>query len=284
MRAVIAVAGMGSRFFPIAKTINKCMLPILNRPVVAYAVADCVAAGAHEIAIVTAPGETGRQVRHYFSEDHDLKAYFAQQGWADKYTAVADLHTQADFTFIEQPRDDRYGTALPTILAADFIAGDDFLLVAGDDLLLRTDGGSDLADLAAACATAGTPAALAAATVPGSEAHRYGILHPRATEAGHHLLDQLLEKPDDYSESTAYINISRTLLPAQALTYFEKLTPASNGEYQATDAITAFARDHDVLIHPIIGQYHDCGNPAGWLAANNAASLAEARTTPGQPV
>ncbi|MEV4757818.1 sugar phosphate nucleotidyltransferase [Micromonospora sp. NPDC049559] len=81
MKAVIAIAGMGSRFFPIAKTINKCILPIIDRPVVAYAVADCVAAGAREIAIVTAPGETGRQVRHYFSEDRDLAASFTARSW-----------------------------------------------------------------------------------------------------------------------------------------------------------------------------------------------------------
>ncbi|MEV0003400.1 sugar phosphate nucleotidyltransferase [Micromonospora sp. NPDC050980] len=273
MRAVIAVAGTGSRFFPIGKTINKCMLPILNQPVVAYAVADCVAAGAHEIAIVTAPGEIGRQVRHYFTEDHDLMDYFAARGWQAKYASLADLHGQADFTFIEQPRDDRYGTALPAIVASDFIAGDDFLLVAGDDLLLRNDGGSDLADLAVARAAAGVPAALAAATVSGVEAHRYGILHPRAAE-GLQLLDQLLEKPDRYGEPTAYINISRTLLPAEAVAYFQALAPAPSGEYQATDAVIAFARDNEVLIHPVTGEYHDCGNPSGWLAANNAAALA----------
>ncbi|MEU5961995.1 sugar phosphate nucleotidyltransferase [Micromonospora parva] len=276
MKAVIAVAGMGSRFFPIGKTINKSMLPILNHPVLAYAVADCIAAGAREIAIVTAPGEAGRQVRHYLSEDHDLKAYFSARGWQDKYAPLAALHHQADFTFLEQPRDDRYGTALPAIIAAEFIGNEDFLLVAGDDLLLRADGGSDLADLAAARAAAGTPAALAAATVPGAEAHRYGILHPRTAAAGHHLLDEILEKSDSYGEPTAYINISRTLLPAHAVAYFQKLTPASNGEYQATDAVAAFARDHDVLIQPITGQYHDCGNPAGWLAANNAAAAIQA--------
>ncbi|MEV1320101.1 sugar phosphate nucleotidyltransferase [Micromonospora arborensis] len=282
MKAVIAVAGMGSRFFPIGKTINKSMLPILNHPVLAYAVADCIAAGAREIAIVTAPGEAGREVRHYLSEDHDLKAYFSARGWQDKYAPLADLHHQADFTFLEQPRDDRYGTALPAIIAAEFIGNEDFLLVAGDDLLLRADGGSDLADLAAARTAAGTPAALAAATVPGAEAHRYGILHPRTAAAGHHLLDELLEKPDSYGEPTAYINISRTLLPAHAVAYFQKLTPASNGEYQATDAVTAFARDHDVLIQPITGEYHDCGNPAGWLAANNAAAAIQALAVTGR--
>jgi UTP--glucose-1-phosphate uridylyltransferase len=271
LKAVIAVAGMGSRFFPIAKTINKCMLPILDRPVIACAVADCLAAGAREIAIVHGTGETGRQVRHYFSEDHDLRQFFAERGWDNKYAPLAHLHDQADFTFIEQPRDSRYGTAIPAIAAASFVGDDDFLLIAGDDLLLRADG-SDLADLAAARAAAGTPGAIAAATVPGETAHRYGILQPRTAD-GRPVLDGLLEKPADYSDPTAFINISRTLLPATALPYFEKLTPSPvNGEYQATDAIGAFARDHDILIHPVTGHYYDCGNPTGWLAANNAAA------------
>lgn len=272
-RAVIAVAGMGTRFFPIAKSVNKCMLPVLNQPVLAYAVADCLAAGVREIAIVTSEGEGGRQVRHYFTEDHSMRDYFTTRGWQTKYEPIAHLHDQADFRFIEQPRNgDRFGTALPAILAADLIGDQGFYLIAGDDLLLRTDGGSDLADLATARDAAGTVGAIAATTIPGSEAHRYGILKPRSTEDDHQILEDLLEKPTAYSAPTAYINISRTLLPPEATAYFEKLTPAANGEYQATDAIAAFARDHDVLIHPVAGQYVDCGNPAGWLAANNAVA------------
>ncbi|WP_327424525.1 sugar phosphate nucleotidyltransferase [Streptomyces sp. NBC_01527] len=281
-RAVIAVAGMGTRFFPVAKSLNKCMLPILEQPILAYAVADCLAAGVHEIAIVTAAGESGRQVRHYFTEDHGMKEYFAARGWQEKYMPIAHIHDQADFTFIEQPRDgDRYGTALPAILAADFVADQDFFLIAGDDLLLRTDGGSDLADLATARSDSGTPGAVAASTVPGADAHRYGILTPRNAPGGHQVLDDLLEKSATYGDPSAYINVSRTLLPAEAIAYFEKLTPAANGEYQATDAITAFARDHEVLIHPITGQYFDCGNRAGWLAANIAAARAEGLYVPG---
>ncbi|MFE7805878.1 sugar phosphate nucleotidyltransferase [Streptomyces sp. NPDC057430] len=281
MKAVIAVAGMGTRFFPISKTINKCMLPVLDQPVVAYAVADCLAAGARQIAIVTGTGESGRQVRHYFTEDAGLRDFFTDRGQADKYAPIAHLHTQAQFTFIEQARDGRYGTALPVMLAADFINGDDFLLLAGDDLLLRPDGGHDLADLTAARTTAGTPAAIAAATVPGETAHRYGILTPRTTATGHQVLDTIAEKPTSYRERTAYINISRTLLSGEAVPYFEKLQPSpSNGEYQATDAIAAYARDHDILIHPAIGAYYDCGNTAGWLAANNAAARAHGITLP----
>jgi len=275
VKAVIAVAGMGTRFYPIAKTICKCMLPVLDQPVLAYAVADCAAAGADHIAIVTADGEAGRQVRHYLTEDPGLAAYFAARGQRGKYEPIAHLHEQARFTFVEQPRDaTRYGTAIPAILAADFIGGDDFFLVAGDDLLLRGDGGSDLADLAAARTAAGTPAALAAATVPGRDARRYGIFQTRPAESGHALLDGILEKPDRYPQATAHINVSRALLPGDAVPYFQKLAPAASGEYQATDAISAFARDHDILVHPVDGRYFDCGNPAGLLAAGNAAARA----------
>ncbi|WP_331757208.1 sugar phosphate nucleotidyltransferase (plasmid) [Streptomyces sp. NBC_01544] len=282
-RAVIAVAGVGTRFFPVTKSLNKCMLPVLEQPVLAYAVADCLAAGVHEIAIVTAAGEGGRQVRHYFTEDHGMKEYFAARGWQEKYKPIAHIHDQADFTFIEQPRDgDRYGTALPAILAADFVADQDFFLIAGDDLLLRPDGGSDLAELAAANIAAGTRGAVAAATVTGKDAHRYGIFSPRKAPGGHQVLDDLLEKPAAYGAPTAFINISRSLLPADAIPYFEKLAPAANGEFQATDAIAAFARDRDVLIHPVTGRYFDCGNTAGWLAANIAAASARGLAVPGQ--
>ena len=280
VKAVIAVAGMGTRFYPIAKTICKCMLPVLDQPVLAYAIADSIAAGAGQIAIVTADGEAGRQVRHYLTEDRDLAGYFAARGQPQRYETIAHLHEQARFTFIEQPRDaSRYGTAIPAIVAAEFIGGDDFFLIAGDDLLLRGDGGSDLADLAAARTAAGTSAALAATKVPGREAHRYGIFQARTTAHGHELLDDIIEKPDQYPQATAYINVSRALLPGDALPYFQKLTPAASGEYQATDAITAFARDHGTLIHPVDGRYFDCGNPAGWLAANNAAARARGLST-----
>lgn len=152
------------------------MLPILDKPVLHLTVEDCVRAGVREIAIVTAPGDT--QVRHYFSRDQETEAHFRDRGWEAKWERVADLHELADFTFVEQPRDGRYGTAPPPMAAADFVGGDDFLCLSGDDLLLRDDGGSDLADMVAHWENAGTAAALAAAVVPGESASRYGVLWP----------------------------------------------------------------------------------------------------------
>ncbi|MGF1427090.1 sugar phosphate nucleotidyltransferase [Kitasatospora sp. LaBMicrA B282] len=281
LTAVIAAAGVGSRLFPVARAITKCMLPVLNRPVLDYALQDCIAAGAERIAIVAPPGEGARQIRHYITDDPELRAYFETRGWQDKYEAPA---FPDDITVIEQPRTSgSYGTALPLIYAADWVGQDDFLLISGDDLLLRRDGGSDLADLVAARSAAGTAGAVAAATVPGADAHRYGLLQPRTAPGGHQLLASLIERPTDYREPTAYVNVSRTLFPAAAIGYFQAVRPAANGELQATDAVAAFAADHDVLLHPLTGQYLDCGNPAGLLTASLAVAELQGLTAENQP-
>lgn len=271
-KAVIAVAGFGSRFFPVAKTVNKCMLPVLDKPVVQYMVEDCVRAGVSRIAIVTAAGQSGAQVRHYFTPDPDTEDYFHRRGWDDKWRPAAGLHELAEFTFLEQPRDGRYGTAVPTMIARDFVGDDDFFMLGGDDVLLRADGGSDLADLVQRRDAAGTPGAIAAVTVGGGEAYRYGVL-ATTRRNGLDLLDDIVEKPHDWDGPTAFINISRCLVSADFFGYLDRLTPSqTNGEYQVTDALVAYAGDHEVLISPVAGAYHDCGNVTGWLAANNAAA------------
>ncbi|WP_194823104.1 sugar phosphate nucleotidyltransferase [Micromonospora sp. S-DT3-3-22] len=272
-KAVIAVAGFGSRFFPVAKTVNKCMLPVLTKPAVQYAVEDCVRAGVTEIAIVAAAGQAGEQVRHYFSPDPATEAYFRDRGWTDKWVPAAGLPGIADITFLVQRRDGRYGTAVPAMIAVDFIGDDDFLLVTGDDLLLRGDGGSDLADLVSRRAAAGSSAALAAAVVEGSRARLYGVVSTREGGAGTRLYSGMVEKPQDWGEPTAFVNISRYLLPGAIAPYFRALRPdQETGEFQTTDVINAYAADHDILVSPASGDYYDCGNVSGWLAANNAVA------------
>jgi UTP--glucose-1-phosphate uridylyltransferase len=160
------------------------------------------------------------------------------------------------------------------MVAADFIGGDDFLCLSGDDLLLRNDSGSDLADMVTHWERAGTAAALAAAVVPGDSASRYGVLLTRQ-QGEDLLLDRLVEKPADYAETIAHAYISRGVFPGEFMAHLDKLQPSpASGEYQITDAIVSLAADRDVLIHPVAGAYLDCGDPAGLLAANLAAARA----------
>src|SRR3989344_5101089 len=106
-KAIIPVAGYGTRFLPITKTINKTMLPILNRPLVDYIVADCVKAGVKDIFFVVLPEET--QLQNYYSRNKKLEDYLLDRKAQAKYELIADIHKQANFHFIKQPQDGRYG-------------------------------------------------------------------------------------------------------------------------------------------------------------------------------
>jgi UTP--glucose-1-phosphate uridylyltransferase len=271
MKAVLCAGGWGSRFFPVAKTTSKCMLPVLDKPVIHYIVEECSLAGATDIAVVTPPGFLGEQIARYFSHDPAMAEFFRCRGWADRYEPAARLHDLADFTFLGQPMDGRYGTALPPLIAREFVGDDDFFLVNCDDLVLRSDGGSDLADLLTARETGATAAAIGAAVLDGERAAHYGVL--RTDGARPARLVDLQDKPGRLPPGRYPVAVGRALLPSGFMAHLDDVEPSpATGEYQVTDAFQSFARAAAVLVHPVQGRYYDCGDVRGWLAANAAAA------------
>jgi UTP--glucose-1-phosphate uridylyltransferase len=277
MKAVLCAGGWGSRFLPVAKTMSKCMLPVLDKPVIHYIVEECARAGATDIAVVTPPGILGEQITRYFSRDPVTEAFFRDRGWGDRYEPAAHLHELADFTFIGQPMNGRYGTALPPLIARRFVGEGDFFLVNCDDLLQRFDGGSDLADLLAARDAAGTGAVIGAAMMDGERAANYGVL--LTDPARPDRLSELRDKPRRLPPGRYAVAVGRALLPAEFMAHLENVEPApGTGEFQVTDAYTSYAHYADILIHPLEGRYYDCGDVRGWLAAN--AAMADHRGIP----
>jgi UTP--glucose-1-phosphate uridylyltransferase len=272
LKAVLSAGGWGSRFFPVAKAVSKCLLPVLDKPVIHYIVEECVRAGVRDIAIITPPGALGEQVKYYFSRDLATERHFRNHGWNARYKTAARLPELAEFTFLAQPMDGRYGTAVPPLIARRFIGDDDFFSINCDDLLVRFDGGCDLSDLLTARNSAGAAAALGAMTMAADQAANYGVL--LTTTSAPRVLTQVRDKPGILPPGQYLVAIGRALLPAEFLTYLDRIecSPVT-GEFQVTDAYAAFARDADVLVHPVDGTYFDCGGVPGWLAAN--AALAE---------
>jgi UTP--glucose-1-phosphate uridylyltransferase len=276
-KAVVSTAGFGSRFFPVSVAVNKSLLPILNRPVIDYLVRELVAADVQDIAFVTMPGDD--QIRRYFEESDWVRDYFFNRGWQDKYEPLAELYgnlADVRFTWIEQPVDGKYGTAIPGLLAREWIGDSDWFLLSGDDVILRSDGGSDLADLADAHAAAGTDAGMQVTEVPWDRVSRYGVVKVRE-QNGIRLLDGAVEKPARKDAPSNLASISRFLLGPDFFDALDELKPDDkSGEYLSIAALINYAQDHSVLVHTITGEYHDCGQPNGWLQANNAAArLAE---------
>ena len=274
-KAIIPVAGYGTRFLPITKTINKTMLPILNRPVVDYIVEDCVKAGIKDIIFIIIPGET--QLKDYYSRNQNLEAYLLDRNARDKYQKIADIHKQANFHFVEQPQDGRYGTAIPPLLAQKFIEADEpFLVLMGDDIVFHSDGKSELKELIATYEAAGTDGAMACAQFSAKEIIKYAVVE--TTETGQYLhFKQMVEKPASDQVRSNLANISKYIFKYDMFNYIKKVQPnPENKEYYITDAINAYVADkHTVAVHKIRGQYLDGGTVEGWLKANDVVAKAQ---------
>lgn len=264
-KAIIPVAGWGTRMLPITKAIEKCMLPIGNRPIVDYIVQDCIAAGITDIYFVVS--EQSTQVQTYYQDNQPLNDYLRRNGKEDKLPLVAPLEG-VSFHFITQPSDGKYGTAVPVGLANEYIDDDEAAVVLmGDDFVYSADGTNDIKRLVDAAADGG---AMLGVNVPRDEVSRYGVL--QLDEAGHY--EQIVEKPAVNEAPSTLINISKYVLPKSAIATAVSI-PAnpSRGEYEITDVINSYVSSGgSIKVVEAIGEFLDGGSVEGWLHANNVVA------------
>ncbi len=265
-KAIIAVAGYGTRRLPIAKAVEKCMLPLLNRPVVDYAVQDCIRAGVTDIYFVVS-GDA-RQLRDYYERQPVLEEYLTRKGKPDM---VAAIQPPKDVTFhyISQDLSDgRYGTSIPVWLCRDYFEDDEHMLVVmGDQTLYRADGGSEARDLIEHVISSGADAGIIGNPIPWEQISNFGIIE--TDDEGYYR--RIIEHPRRDEVNTNLNNSSFYLLPA---TFFEYLTrqiaaeQTSEGEYFIIDAINHMADDKKIVVYTSRGEYLECGSLANWVRAN----------------
>ena len=262
-KAIIPVAGWGTRRLPITKTIEKCMLPIGNRPLVDYVVQDCLAAGIRELIFVV--GEDSTQLEEFYRSNIKLNDYLRKKGKTEELAVVAPLK-DVTLHFVTQPSHGKYGSAVPVGLASEYIdEGESALVLMGDDFIWNEDGSSEAARLIAAESEDG--AAMLGMSVPREDVSKYGVLKL----SGDGSYESIVEKPSVEEAPSTLINISKYLLPKQvidACTTVEA-NPA-RGEYEITDVINQFAAaGGKIAVVEANGQYLDGGSVEGWLHANN---------------
>lgn len=273
-KALITSAGFGTRLLPITKTIQKEMMPILNRPLIDYVVEDCVKAGIEEIVFVISEHNT--QVKHFYQENKRLFSYLEKMHKLDLYSQVENLHNQAKFTFILQSDEDQYGTATPLKLAQEQLKSEDaFLVFMGDDFIYNADGSSEAARMIATYENSKAEALATCIERNDDELHRYGIAEI-SHKNGHAYLKKLVEKPAPGTAPSNLANISKYIFsPAVFEVINSQPVDQKSGELYITDTISIIAQNHPVVIHTPAGQYLDGGNTAGWLHANLVVAKAD---------
>ncbi len=261
-KAIIPVAGWGTRRLPITKTIEKCMLPIGNRPLVDYVVQDCLKAGITELFFIV--GEDSTQLEEYYRSNIKLNDYLKRNGKEDKLSLVAPLK-DVKLHFITQPSYGKYGTAVPVALAAEFVdPGESVVVLMGDDFIWNEDGSSEVARLIAA--TPEGACGLLAARVPQNEVGKYGVIEQ--DKEGNYV--RIVDQPSPDKAPSNLINISKYVLTKEVIDAAANLPPAHNGEYQLPDAVNNFvAQGGQVKVVAAQGEYLDGGSVEGWLHANN---------------
>lgn len=268
-KAVIAAAGLGTRMFPITKTIDKAMLPIGSRPAIDLIIDECRTAGVDQIAVVIRAGSS--QVQDYYTPDPNLESLLALHSWQSKGEVLNEIGRGIEFQFFHQRLDvDDYGTAVPLLLVEDFVGDESFYYISGDDVLIDAASTSTLRALAEQVEVGGS--GVVARTSDRAEAGRYGVLEVAQLD-DRLVLTDIREKvsPSDLT-GDPLVNISRYILPPTVIDLVRELpVDPRSGERRITDALLRLmdAGLPPPVVHVTDGQYFDIGDRQGLLAANN---------------
>jgi UTP--glucose-1-phosphate uridylyltransferase len=260
-KAIISVAGWGTRRLPITKAIEKCMLPIGNRPIVDYVVQDCIKAGITDIYFVVSVGST--QLEKYYSDNDALNQYLIASGKNDALKQIA-APGGITFHYIEQPVG-KYGTAIPVALVAPYLVDEESVVVlGGDDFIYNQDGTSEIKRLIDATPDHGNT--MLGANVERELLGKYGVIEMNDAQD----FIRIIEKPSPEDAPSTLINISKYVLNHDAVQTIVEYTATDQlGEYYITDPLNLYvATGGKVKIVQAKGQYLDGGNADGWLHAN----------------
>ncbi len=265
------MAGYGTRRLPITKAIEKCMLPVGNRPVVDYVVEDCIRAGITEFFFVV--GEEFDQIKRYYGQNQILEDYLENKGKTKELEEVRALTKRARFHYVVQDQYQPYGTAVPVMLCTHMIPEDEQVLVLmGDDFIYNPDGSSEVKHLLEATEAAGATSGVLATRIPKEEVEKYGVFEMTNVD-GKEYFKRIVEQPKVEDAPSNLINISKYVFDHKMLQAVKQVCqdpPADNGEYQVIKALNYYVADGSQLpVIPINGEYLDCGTTAGWVHANN---------------
>ena len=269
-KAIIPVAGWGTRRLPVTKTIEKAMLPIGNRPLVDYVVEDCAKAGIEEVYIVI-DEKPFSQIKDYYSQNDKLIQYLDSRGKTAQLQLADTQYPGMKIHFYCQKNvDSRYGSAEPVAqVVEEFGIDESCVVLMGDDFIYNADGSSDLVRLMELVQN-DDDSAMLATEIPIEDVERYGVLK---VDGG--VLTGIYEKPKREQAPSNLINISKYIMSAELLGRIVRYCREhdfgpQDQEYLITDPIIEHIKaGKKIRVLPIQGEYLDGGSVEGWLHANN---------------
>lgn len=269
-KAVFPVAGLGSRFLPATKAQPKEMLPIVDKPLIQYAVEEAVAAGITDLVFIT--GRNKRAIEDHFDTAYELETELEANGKTALLEVVRNaVPKHINCIYIRQSAPLGLGHA---VLCARPVIGDDpFAVLLADDFM-DVDAGQlpVLAQMTDVYSREGS-SILAVQDVPRAETRQYGIVSATAYKPDLELVNGIVEKPAPEKAPSTLAVVGRYVLNNRIFGYLEGLSQGAGGEIQLTDGIAALMKSEQVLAYRYAGRRYDCGSKLGYLKATVAMGL-----------
>jgi UTP--glucose-1-phosphate uridylyltransferase len=261
-KAVLPVAGLGTRFLPATKAVPKEMMPLVDRPAVQYVVEECVRAGLDDVLLITSTGKSA--IEDHFDRRLDLEAALADKGKDDELAAVRDLAELATLHSVRQGEPLGLGHAV--LMAAGHVdAGESFAVLLGDDLIDPAE--PFLERMIEAHQRTGRPV-VALMEVPADEVDQYGVADVEPGDRdGEFRIRRLVEKPAVDEAPSNLIVVGRYVLPGSIFDVLRQTPPGRGNEIQLTDALQTMAAEQPIVGLRLDAQRHDTGDKLGFLKA-----------------
>ncbi len=267
-KAIIPAAGLGTRVLPATKAIPKEMLPIVDKPAIQYIVEEAVSAGIQEILIITNRGKGSIEDHFDYMPELESALKSAGSAKANLYIESVESAKLADIFFLRQKETKGLGHAV--LKAKAFVAGEPFVVMYGDDVIMGKD--PVAAQLCRAYEQYGKPC-VAIKEVDALSIHKYSSMKLDCIKDNLYNITDMIEKPKPGNEFSMFSILGRCLLTPDIFDIIEQTQPGAGGEIQLTDAMATIARKSGIVGVDFTGKRYDMGSKLGIMQAQVETAL-----------
>jgi len=261
-KAIIPVAGKGTRFLPATKETPKEMLPILNIPMIHYVVEEAVNSGIEEIIFVTSSGK--ESLENYFDINQGLESFLDGVGKKEYKELIHNIGKMVNVHTVRQK--EQLGLGHAVLVAKNFIQeGENFAVLLGDDIIVGDNPVTK--QLMEASAKYNNTSVIGVMNVDREKTSKYGIVAGTSVDEKTLKMTEMVEKPKPSEAPTTLATPGRYILNHQIFKLLETIPRGAGGEYQLTDAINLMAKNDQVYAHEFDGKRYDTGSLEGYIEA-----------------
>jgi UTP--glucose-1-phosphate uridylyltransferase len=265
-KVVITAAGWGTRFLPVTRSQPKEMLPLVDRPLIQFAVEEAIKSGIEQVIMVTAMGK--RAIEDYFDRSLELENFLDRKGETELLRKMLEISSLTDICYVRQKEQLGLGHAI--LMVKDIIGNEPFAVMLPDDIVDNSVPG--LKQMLTVYEKYGS-SVIAVEQVSDEDTNKYGIIDPNQVDKKVYQVMGLVEKPETSRAPSRLGIVGRYILTPRIFDILKHTPPGKNGEIQLTDALGLLLKEQKVYARELEGNRYDAGTPLGWLKANVALAL-----------